>query len=455
MKKAYSSILVVATLLSACGGRPGGPGGFGGGGMGDFAMPVSAAPLTRGDIVQTFTVTGSVTPLLSASLSSVVSGTVLEVNAQIGQRVSKGDLLVKIDDSTLRAQLEQGRAALESARARLAQTRANDTGNVASMDAGLSSAKVAASTAHANLKRNEMLFRQGFVSQSVLEQSQQQAAAADAALRSAWVSSQNAQLNPNALSAAMADMHNAQAAVDQSAAAMDFTAAQIAQTNVRAPFDGVVVSRAVDPGSLAAPGTTLMEVAQLDPVYVNAGIAGTNLAFVHVGTPTAITVATIPGRSWTGKIQYLNLSSVPGTLTYLARIPIANADAALRGGMVANVSFEQARKAGVIIAPRAAVFQTDAGFAMFVMDASGCPPPLAQAHKVCAKSVPVEVGLENDQQMEVTGPGLKPGMQAILNHSALLQPGTPVMALPPQGNGRPTQGKQPAQGKSQSSQGKS
>jgi multidrug efflux pump subunit AcrA (membrane-fusion protein) len=93
--------------------------------------------------------------------------------------------------------------------------------------------------------------------------------------------------------------------------------------------------------------------------------------------------------------------------------------------MVANVAFEQAHKAGVILAPRAAVFQTDTGFSMFIVDAGK------------SKSVPVEVGLQNDQLMEVTGPGLKPGVQAILNHAATLQPGMPVMVIPaqPQGGG--------------------
>jgi multidrug efflux pump subunit AcrA (membrane-fusion protein) len=127
----------------------------------------------------------------------------------------------------------------------------------------------------------------------------------------------------------------------------------LAQTNVRAPFDGVVTLRNVDPGSLSSPGSVLMEVSQLNPVYINAGISGENLSYVHAGTPVSVSVDSIPGRSWQGAVKFLNSSAQPGSLSYLARIPIANPDSALRGRLAANVALEQAHKSGVILAPRA------------------------------------------------------------------------------------------------------
>jgi RND family efflux transporter MFP subunit len=389
-------------------------------GGGAFAFPVSAAPLTRGTITQTFSVTGSVTPLQAASLSSVASGVVLAVNAQIGQRVSKGELLVKIDDGPILAQAQAAHASLLSAQARLAQTRANSTGDVASTNAGLDAARAANQTAQLTLHRDQDLLRKGFVSQSAVDQAWSDAMAAQSQLRSAEVAAQNAALTPNTASAARANMQNAQAEVGVAQAQVGLIDAQLAQTNVRAPFDGVVTLRNVDPGTLSSPSAVLMEVSQLDTVYVNAGISGESLSYVHVGTPVTVSVDSIPGRTWHGTVKYLNTSAAPGSLSYLARIPISNPDAALRGGMVANADFEQSHKSGVILAPRAAVFQTDAGFSMFIIDAGK------------SKSVPVEVGLQNDQLMEVSGPGLKAGVMAILNHAATLQPGMPVQPIPAQ-----------------------
>src|SRR5579864_35562 len=212
-------LLAVSMLsLAACAHRAAGPpAGYGG-----FAMPVSAAPIARGNITATFSVTGSVTPLQQSALSSVVAGTVLSVTKQIGQRVHQGELLVKIDDSTLRAQLQQNQAALEAAQAHLASIQANYTGNASSTSAGLQSARVADQTAQLNLRRTLSLYSQGYVSQSAVDQARQQAAAADAALRSAQVTAQNAGLNPTSQSAAVADLRNAQAAVDQARASVNF-----------------------------------------------------------------------------------------------------------------------------------------------------------------------------------------------------------------------------------------
>ena len=380
--------------------------------MGGFALPVAAAPLTRGDIAATFTVTSSVVPLQQANLSSVVSGNVLEVNAQIGERVRRGELLVKIDDSTLLAQRAQ-------AAARLAQLQASYSGGTTSSQAALASAKVTYETDKTNLGRDQSLFKQGYVAKAELDRATSQAAASEAAYKAAQVAAANASLTSGS-SAAMADLKNAQAAVQ----ALD---AQIALTNVSSPFDGVVTARNVDPGTLASPGSVVMQVSQLDPVYVDAGISGDDLQFVKVGTRTSITVQNVPGRTWHAPVTFLNLSSQPGTLTYLARIRVPNPDLVLRGGMVADVAIDQVSRKNVVLAPRAAVYQTDAGYSMFIIDGGK------------AKAVPVELGLSNDQQAEVSGPGLKPGVMAIVNHSVLLQPGAPVMVLPP-GGGPPGAG---------------
>jgi HlyD family secretion protein len=401
--------LLTATLcaLAACGQGRGGPPG---GGQGGFAFPVAAAPVTRGNIADYVSVTSSVVPKLSASLSSVISGTVIAVNAQIGQRVHKGELLVQIDDSTLRAQQSEQAA-------NLALVRANTNGGVTTAQANLRSAQTAYQTAEVNLRRNQELFKQGYVSQSALDDSRTAAQADLAAYEAAQVTARNAGLSGND-TAAVASLRDAEAS-------LAFVDRQIAQSQVGAPFDGVVTARDVDPGSLAAPGTVLMEVSQLDPVYVDAGISGDDLSYVHVGTPVSITVAGGSGRTWSGKVAYLNEAAQPGTLIYTARIPLANPDFTLRGGMVATVQFARSRKSGVLLAPRAAVYQTPAGYSMFIIEDGK------------AKEVPVEAGIQNDQQVEVSGAGLKPGVQAILNHSALLQPGTPVQVLPPPGAAPP------------------
>jgi HlyD family secretion protein len=413
----FIAALSVSASFPGCAHRGGQAGAFGGG-QGGFAMPVAAEPLRMGSIAQTFSVTSVVSPLQQSSLSSVVSGNVLYVAHQIGERVHKGELLVKIDDSTLRAQLAQANAHLDT-------LQATYNGGVRSAKAALDSAKVAYDTNELNYQRDLQLYGQGFVSKQDLDTARSNASSAQSAYQAAIVTYENSSLSSGS-SAAVADLRNAQAAVQQ-------IEAQIIQTNVVAPFDGVITARDVDPGALASPGTALTQVSQLDPVFVDAGISGSDLQYVRVGTPVDVTVNSIPDRVWHATVAYLNLAALPGTLTYQARVRVANPDLALRGGMIATVAIVRSRKSGVLIAPRAAVYQTDAGYAMFVAQ-----PTQANGHTMLmAQTVPIELGASNDQEAEVSGAGLKPGLQAILNHSVLLQPGTPVQVMPPGGGGPP------------------
>ncbi|MBV8281054.1 MAG: biotin/lipoyl-binding protein, partial [Candidatus Eremiobacteraeota bacterium] len=217
---------------------------------GPAGLPVSVQVAKLGDITATFTLTGVVAPRQQATLSSVVSGNVQDVYVTLGQHVRAGQLLVKIDDSTLQAQAAQ-------ARAKLASVRANDVGGSSTATANLESARIAAANADANLARNQTLYKQGYVSKTALDQAQSAAAQADASYRSAQVTAQNANLQ-SGNSSAVADIQTAQAALDS-------INAQIAQTSVTAPFDGIVTLRGVDKGALASPGTALVTVSQLDP----------------------------------------------------------------------------------------------------------------------------------------------------------------------------------------------
>lgn len=409
---AAATLVITANALTGCGSKQTAP-------KKTQSIPVAAVAARRGDIVDRLTLTGTVTPRQQATLSSVISGTVTQVSANIGDRVRQGQLLVQIDDSTLRAQLNESEAALAAARARLAQSRANATSGVTTSQSSLQSAKVALDTAEANLRRDQQLQAQGYVSQQAVDQARQQLAVARSQYSAAQMAAQNAQMSGNggALTTAQADIRTQQAAVAQAQAAVQFVQSQIAQTSVLAPFDGVVTQRSVDKGSLASPGTALVQVAQLDPVFVNVGVPDEDLAYARYGSQLSITVDTLPGRTFHGVVRNVNGAASQGTLSYLARIVIPNTDNALRGGMVANVTFIKDRHTGVIIVPRSAVFQTATGDAIYaVVDGK-------------AKLMQVKQGLQTESDVEISGSGVTPGLQVITQRPDSLQDGTPVAVV--------------------------
>lgn len=380
-------------------------------------LPVTAQAAKLGTLVSTFALTGTVVPARQGNLASVISGTVRDVDVQIGDRVSAGQVLVQIDDSTLRAQLAQDEAQLAEAQARLRQESATNRGNALTTSSSLQSAQVAYDTAVANDQRNESLFRQGYISQQAIDQSRSQLAAAAAALRSAQVAAQNASMSADASSAAQADIASMQAAVSADAAAVQTVETQIAQAAVRAPFDGIVTQRNVDPGSLASPGTPLVQVSQLDPAYINVGIPDSDLQYVRTNSAATVTVDALAGRTWRGAVDNLNAAAGQGTLTYLARISLPNPDIALKAGMVANITFVAARKTGVLVVPRGAIASTDNGSVVYVVDGGK------------AKMTPVKVGLQAQDSAEISGAGVKTGTLVITQRPDALADGSPVKVV--------------------------
>jgi len=380
-------------------------------------VPVSAAPIRQGAIESTYTLTGSIIAGQQANMSSVISGQVRAVNAQIGDRVRKGQLLVQIDDASLRATLAQNEAALAASQARIRSSVANSTGNASATISGRSSAQVAFDAASANLKRTQSLFKQGFVSQSAMDQALSQFAAAQSALRSAQVAAQNADMSNGSASSAQSDIAGLRASAAQDAAAVQFTMTQIDQAAVTAPFDGVVTQRSVDPGSLASPGTPLMQVSAMDPAFVAVGIPDSDLGSVSAGTVATITLDSMPGRTWTGSVANLNAATNTGTLSYLARIAIPNPQLALKAGMVANVAFVAARHDRALIVPRTAIATTQDGSAVYFVD------------KGKAKLVSVKVGLQTQDSAEISGTGIVAGRSVIIQRPDSLQDGTPVQVV--------------------------
>ena len=385
------------------------------------ALSVTVAQARRGDLAERVALTGIVNAKAQGNLQSVITGQVVEVDALVGDRVTQGQVLVRIDDSTMRAQLQQNIGSLNAAQAHLVQVQTGDVGSSTSAQANLGSAQVAYQTALSNYQRNKQLLAQGYVSQSAVDQAAQAEAAAQAALRSAQVAAQNADLGGSTTSSAQAEIHNAQAAVDEAQGAVELSQAQLAQTVIRAPFDGVLTQRSVDPGTLAAPGTPLVQVSELDPVYVNVNIPEENLPYIHSGTSVDVTVGSLPGRVWHATVAAVNSATTTGTLSYLARIVVPNPGFSLKAGMVANASFVKSQRKDVVIVPRAALFEGEGGDQVYVLaKETGC------ACDGTAKAVSVRVGLLTDEDAEVSGRGIAPGTTIIVQRPDTLKEGSPV-----------------------------
>jgi multidrug efflux pump subunit AcrA (membrane-fusion protein) len=474
-QRLIGAAVLVVLAVSACG--------HGGGGdqQGPPPLAVDVAKAQRGDIATYINLDGQIAPRQDATLSTPQSGTVAAVYVHEGQRVSAGELLAKLDDSTLRAQLAQAQAQVAQAQAALggATLQGNVTPSqalttIATAQQQLAAAKSTTQTdvaALANAKlvfdSNQTLYGQGYVAQTTYEQSHASYVQAEQALAAAQEQQHQAEValvnakasGANAVPIQDQTIAGSRASLASSQAQVKLLEAQIAQTALVAPFDGVITNRLLDPGAFAGPNQGIVEISQIDTVYVNVNVPDNDLAWVHKGTPVSFTSTSAPGRTFTGEIFDVNATPTTGTLSYRARIVKDNPDNALRGGMLVSVNVQKAIHHDAIIVPLTALVQSDAGSAVYTVvplppppagagggapPAAGPPaaagPPKPQLTFAQAKLVPVTVGLQTDVTAEVQSPAISAGTVVITTRPDSLQDKSTVAYTPPVVGARPPAG---------------
>ncbi len=383
-------------------------------------MVVEVTPAVRRTIATTASLDGQIAPMLNSTLSSPQSGNVIAVYVNEGDRVRQGELLAKIDDSTLRAQLVQAEGQIAAARGKLQGSTITQPIEATQYDTTYRQAQERLHADEAALRNAEIvynsntnLYPRGYVALTALEQSraayvsaQQQVRQDQAALASARAGLGQRQADLQTVASNRGDLQQAIGTAQQ-------LRAEIAQTNVVAPFDGVVTARQLDPGAFAGPNQAVVTVSRLDPVYIYLNVPDDVLSYAHPGASVTFTTNSFPGRSFTGTISEVNAVPTQGTLSYRARIVYPNPDNRLRGGMFVQVTLLKERRANVVTVPPSAIVQGPQGPAVFA------------AQNGHAVRVPVRVGLRTDLLAEVQG--VPAGERIITTRQEMLQDGAPIV----------------------------
>lgn len=203
--------------------------------------------------------------------------------------------------------------------------------------------------------------------------------------------------------------------------------AQLADRVVRAPFAGVLGLRQVSPGSLVSPGTVITTLDDITQVYVDFPMPEGQLAQVGAGQRVDGTAAAYPGRTFEGTVQTVDARVDPATRAVTVRGVFANADRALKPGMLVQVQVRRAERQALMV-PEIAVVQ--AGNESFVYVAS----PQGTAERAV-----VRLGVRSGGQVEVVD-GLKPGDAIVVDGTGKLRPGQKIRAGGAPGAAPPARG---------------
>ena len=358
------------------GGRGGaqGGGGFGGGGRGQAGpMTVEVAVAKRGSVMQQLVVVGNLVGDATVAVVPRAAGRLQDISVRLGDRVSRGQRIAKIEDFELQEQVKQQQAALEVSRATIRQREAD------------------LQLAQTNAERSRSLFARQLLPKQTLDDTEAR------------------------YQSAVAQLDLARAQNTQSTARLDELQINLTNTVIVSPVNGFVARRAVDPGAFVGQNAPVVDVVDIGRVRLVANIVEKDLDQLRTGDDTIVEVDAFPGETFVGRIARVAPVLDPATRTASIEIEIPNPGFRLKPGMYARVTVTTDERKDALVVPANAV-----------IDLGGRRGVYLAAENDTVSFRPVSVGIDQDTQVEILQ-GLTEGDRVVTVGAAALREGDRVL----------------------------
>jgi RND family efflux transporter MFP subunit len=356
----------------------------------DSLPVVNVTPVTRSASTDSLVLPGNIQAVTEAPVLARASGYIKKRTADMGDRVSAGQVLAEIEAPELNQQILQAKAAVEQADAAVQQA-----------DASLQQAHSNENLAHVTFNRFSKLADKGVISKQDND-----------TYRLQWAAQlSNVQALEKAVNAAKSNSSAAQSNVDRLTELLGYL-------TVRAPFAGVVTLRNVDTGLLVTEGTTLLyRIAQADRLRTYLNVPQIDADSVHVGQKAILIVPDLSGRKFTGTVTRTSNSLDPSTRTLLTEVQVVNSGGLLMPGMYTQVDLAVPRKDPPLAIPGDTLVVRANGPQVAVVAADGT------VHYQL-----VQLGRDFGDRLEVLS-GLREGDQLVVNPSDTVREGAKVKPI--------------------------
>jgi multidrug efflux pump subunit AcrA (membrane-fusion protein) len=349
-------------LLAACGQKP----------LAETktaAAPISVTTATAAvrQVPADFEETGSFIAEESSQIAPVAPGRVIATPVDVGAHVNKGDIICELDPRDAQIRLDQARAQLQEATANVRQSQsriglssANATFDpdkvpeVAAARANYESAQANARMATADAQRYVNLAVTGDVSQSALQRARTQQETAEAQVNAAKqqyeAAANSARQSSEAISTSLATLDGVKAQVAQAEKSL-------ADTKIRAPFDGFITARPVAAGEYVALADKIATIVRIGTVKLDLQTPEQRASLAHVGDKVVARIAAFPNREFQGRVIAVNASVDPNSRAFILEAAFENKDAALKPGMFATAHVQLPGTASAVFVPKTAVLR--------------------------------------------------------------------------------------------------
>jgi HlyD family secretion protein len=319
------------------------------------------AKVEKGDVSQVVQATGTINPVTTVQVGSVVSGNVVKINADFNSKVKKGDIIAQIDPVPFENTLSQAEADYQNSQANVKSLEAQietARANISTMKANIAKAHATSVDMETQLRRTKLLAEQGVLSAQQKDDAQ---ANYDTAVASEHAAEAQEMQSEAQLKTTTAQRDQAKAQVLMKQAAVASARLQLNYCTIRAPIDGTVISRNVDVGqsvaaSLQAPN--LFSIGQdLTHMLVYTNTDEADVGRIQVGAQASFRVDTFPRETFYGRVAQVRMNAgiIQNVVTYNTTIEFENPNVRLFPGMTAYVSIPVAWANDVVKVPNGAL----------------------------------------------------------------------------------------------------
>jgi RND family efflux transporter MFP subunit len=354
-------------------------------------IAVTVATVEERPLTRFVRVSGTLAAQEQAEVAAEVAGRVVATPIERGSRVPQGGTLIRIADSEAAAQAREAEANAAQIEARLgmATGAAFDVERVPEVANARASFELTAT----EFERTKMLHERQLVSRSEFDQKQAQV---ESARRQYEVAKNGAEQQYQALMGARARLALARKAV--------------ADTTVRAPFDGVVGERLVSVGDYVTRGTKVASVLRVSPLRLELTVPAPYVSAVATGSAVNLEVDAYPGQSFVGQVRFVSPALRADTRALIVEAVVDNADGRLRPGLFATARIEQAEKTPALLIPASAVQKTATATRVFVVAGNRVEERLITLGQEEGTRVEASSGLKRGERVAMTGiEGLRDG----------------------------------------------
>lgn len=316
---------------------------------------------------------GSLAASTQTEVRARVSGYIDSLLVDVGDHVTRGDVLIRLDDATQREAVAQAEATLNVAKAQLEAQR----------------------TEHA-------------LAQKVVDRQSKLAV-------SGAVTAQQLEAAEAALEIAAARISLEEARVTEAEANLLATRLELEELTLTAPIDGVVASRLADVGDLAKPEEAILTIVNLDTVQTTVHVVEKDYRRIKIGQRSDVTVDAFPGLTFEGEVRRISPILDPSTRTAEVHIDVSNPRHLLKPGMYARVWLESQDSRQGVTVPIAALLESDTESSVFVLD---------EKSETVSKRV-VRPGAVRGDTL-IIADGVAPGEQVVTLGSRLVKDGQRV-----------------------------